>query len=180
MSSRAAQKAYLRKNEYRGLKQIITNDFIRLLVSSMLFVIFLLGACAAKATASRDDKPQTGLETKTISIACENGPVAVDVELAQTEEQRNKGLMYRTNLEDGKGMLFIFTEDQILSFWMKNTLIPLSIAYITYDGTIADIRDMHPNNTNPVHSSRSVRYALEVPQGWFGRAGIKAGDKVIL
>jgi uncharacterized membrane protein (UPF0127 family) len=61
---------------------------------------------------------------------------------------------------------------------MKNTLIPLSIAYITSDGRITEIRDMYPLDENSVHSSRSVRYALEVPQGWFARAGIRAGDVV--
>ena len=144
-----------------------------------LLFFFLLGACAAKsAGANTGGKPQTGLETKTISIASENGPVFIEVTLARTEMERSTGLMFRTELEDGKGMLFIFDKDEVLSFWMKNTLIPLSIAYISYDGTIIDIRDMYPNDVNPVHSSRSVRYALEVPQGWFGMAGIKVEDKV--
>jgi uncharacterized membrane protein (UPF0127 family) len=155
-----------------------TNYFSRLYVLFALFVVVVLYACAAKPVDQ--GKPQTGLQIKTISITGVNGTVTVTVELAQTDEQRSVGLMYRKNLEDGKGMLFIFNEDQVLSFWMKNTLIPLSIAYISYDGTIVDIRDMYPNNTSPVQSSRSVRYALEVPQGWFGRVGIKAGDKVTL
>ena len=127
---------------------------------------------------SSEGKGQTGLETKVITIASESGPVAVEVELARTETELSTGLMFRTKLDDGKGMLFIFDRDQVLSFWMKNTLIPLSIAYITYDGTIVDIRDMHPHNISPVNSSRSVRYALEVPQGWFGRTGITVGDTV--
>jgi uncharacterized membrane protein (UPF0127 family) len=75
-------------------------------------------------------------------------------------------------------MLFVFERDQQLSFWMKNTLIPLSIAYIASDGRITEIRDMYPHDENSVHSSRSVRYALEVPQGCFGRAGIRPGDVV--
>ncbi|MCL1813427.1 MAG: DUF192 domain-containing protein [Treponema sp.] len=152
-------------------------------ITSWLILFFVFISCAAQSSESRsnqDGKPQTGLTTKIISITGEEGAIAVEVELAQTDEQRTIGLMYRTNLEDSKGMLFIFNEDQILSFWMKNTIIPLSIAYISYDGTIVDIRDMYPNNTSPVQSSRSVRYALEVPQGWFGRVGIKAGDKVTL
>jgi uncharacterized membrane protein (UPF0127 family) len=63
---------------------------------------------------------------------------------------------------------------------MKNTIIPLSIAFIASDGRIIDIKDMRPNDLNAVKSSRSVRYALEVPQGWFGRAGVKPGDIVII
>lgn len=86
--------------------------------------------------------------------------------------------MYRKELKDGEAMLFVFDKDDILSFWMKNTLIPLSIAYITSDGKILEIYDMEPGNLNPVRSSRSVRYALEVPEGWFGRAGIGIGDKM--
>jgi uncharacterized membrane protein (UPF0127 family) len=61
---------------------------------------------------------------------------------------------------------------------MKDTLIPLSIAFITHDGRILEIRDMRPGDLTPIRSSRSVRYALEVPQGWFGRMGIKPGDRV--
>jgi len=77
-------------------------------------------------------------------------------------------------------MLFIFERDEILSFWMKNTLIPLSIAYISSDGWILEIHNMEPHNLNPIRSGRSARYALEVPQGWFGRVGITAGCRLEL
>ena len=75
-------------------------------------------------------------------------------------------------------MLFIFEKDQSLHFWMKNTPHPLSIAYIDSNGIIADILDMTPFSEATVSSTRSVRYALEVPQGWFRKNGIKEGDKV--
>jgi uncharacterized membrane protein (UPF0127 family) len=75
-------------------------------------------------------------------------------------------------------MLFVFQSDQLLSFWMKNTLVPLSIAYISHDGRILEIYDMQPGDLNPVSSSRSVRYALEVPQGWFNRSGLGVGDRL--
>jgi uncharacterized membrane protein (UPF0127 family) len=75
-------------------------------------------------------------------------------------------------------MLFVYDSDQIMSFWMKNTNIPLSIAFIAFDGRIIEIKDMYPHDENSVLSSRSVRYALEVPQGWFLRAGIIPGDVV--
>jgi uncharacterized membrane protein (UPF0127 family) len=88
--------------------------------------------------------------------------------------------MYRTRLPDGEGMLFVFERDEVLSFWMKDTYIPLSIAYIASDGRIIDIKDMYPYDTNSVTSSRSVRYALEVPQGWFFSAGVQTGDVVRL
>jgi uncharacterized membrane protein (UPF0127 family) len=134
-------------------------------------VFFSLCSCTT-------EKAQAGLETATVTITGETSTVTVEAELARTEDQRLNGLMYRKKLEDGKGMLFIFETDQVLSFWMKNTSIPLSIAFIAYDGTITDIINMYPHNTTSVHSSRMVRYALEVPQGWFSAAGVKPGDRV--
>ena len=75
-------------------------------------------------------------------------------------------------------MLFVFESDQRLTFWMKNTLVPLSIAYIASDGTIREILDMEPQSLASVPSQYSVRYALEVPKGWFARAGVRTGDRV--
>ena len=102
----------------------------------------------------------------------------VKAEIASTVEERSQGLMHRKKLPDGEGMLFVFEKDEVLSFWMKNTFIPLSIAFIASDGRIIDIKDMYPLNENSVVSSRSVRYALEVPQGWFLRVGVSEGDVV--
>jgi len=119
------------------------------------------------------------LPVREIPIERDGNIVAVvKAEIAVDQEDRSRGLMFRKKLADGDGMLFIFDRDEILSFWMKNTLIPLSIAYIAYDGTIIDIKDMYPGDLKSVSSSRSARYALEVPQGWFSRAGVKTGDMV--
>jgi len=104
----------------------------------------------------------------------------VKAEIACTSDERSKGLMYRKKLPDGEGMLFVFERDEVLSFWMKNTYIPLSIAFIASDGKIIDIKDMYPYDENSVLSSRSVRYALEVPMSWFSRAGVRKGDTVII
>jgi uncharacterized membrane protein (UPF0127 family) len=100
----------------------------------------------------------------------------VKAEIARTDEERNTGLMYRKKLPDGEGMLFVYERDQIMSFWMKNTYIPLSIAFITSDGRIIEIKDMYPHDETSVLSSRSARYALEVPQNWFSRVGVQLGD----
>jgi uncharacterized membrane protein (UPF0127 family) len=108
------------------------------------------------------------------------GRVLVRAEIARSAEEKRQGLMYRKSLAEGRGMLFIFDRDQIMTFWMKDTLIPLSIAYIKADGSIVEILDMRPLDESPVRSSRGVRYALEVPQGWFSRAGIRAGDRLLL
>ena len=100
------------------------------------------------------------------------------VEIAETPEDRARGLMHRDSLPDDHGMLFVFDRDQQLSFWMKDTSIPLSIAYIARDGTIREIHDMEPFSLEPVRSTRSVRYALEVNRGAFEAAGIHVGDRV--
>lgn len=102
----------------------------------------------------------------------------ITVEIADTRESQEKGLMNRKSLDEDKGMLFVYDRDSRKSFWMKNTLIPLSIAYIAADGTIREIYDMEPLSTRTVDSRYSVRYALEVNQGAFQRHGIKVGDKV--
>jgi len=119
------------------------------------------------------------LETTVLNITrADSTPVEITVEIARTEEEKAQGLMHRKKLPDGEGMIFIYDRDQQMSFWMKNTVIPLSIAFIASDGRIIDIKDMQPLDLNSVKSSRSVRYALETPQGWFDRAGVKPGDVV--
>lgn len=102
------------------------------------------------------------------------------VEIAKSEEERNYGFMNRKNIPDGTGMIFIFDRDQTLSFWMKNTPHPLSIAYIDSKGVIRDIFDMTPYSLSPIISTVSVRYALEVPQGWYSKNNIKEGDQISL
>jgi uncharacterized membrane protein (UPF0127 family) len=144
----------------------------------VLWIAFIFAFAVVNCAARGGEKPQDGLETRRIGIAAAAGTVWLDAELARTDKQHAAGLMYRNVLADGKGMLFIFENDEVRSFWMKNTVIPLSIAYILYDGTILEIRDMHPGDLSSVHSSRSVRYALEVPQGWFGRAGVTPGNRL--
>jgi len=125
----------------------------------------------------------SGLEKfdkKEIAIESRGGKLTLTAEIARSQAQHQQGLMHRKELKDGDGMLFVFDRDEVLSFWMKNTLVPLSIAYIASDGRILEIYDMEPGNLDPVRSSRSARYALEVPQGWFGRAGITVGDRLDL
>ena len=117
------------------------------------------------------------LETKDLEIKKTSGQVIlVNAELAKTEEEQMYGFMNRKNIPDGTGMLFIFKDDRIASFWMKNTPTPLSIAYIDYSGKIKDIFDMTPFSLATIVSTGYVRYALEVPQGWFSKNGIVVGD----
>jgi hypothetical protein len=100
-------------------------------------------------------------------------------EVVSKPEDRALGLMYRRSLAPDSGMLFVFDSDDFQRFWMKNTLIPLSIAYITRDSLITDILEMAPlDTTTPYVSSKQVRYALEMNSGWFQAHGIKPGDTV--
>ncbi|MFP4383093.1 MAG: DUF192 domain-containing protein [Spirochaetia bacterium] len=100
------------------------------------------------------------------------------VEIAVTHEEKQRGLMHRENLAENEGMLFVYEEDRVMSFWMKNTTIPLSIAFLSKEGEIIDIKNLTPRSERSVQSSRSVRYALEVNQGFFSRHGIQEGDRV--
>ncbi|MCI1208511.1 MAG: DUF192 domain-containing protein [Treponema sp.] len=120
-------------------------------------------------------------ERKTVVLRTSAGSaVPVSVELALTPEEQQNGFMNRRKIPDGTGMLFVFKNDQILNFWMKNTPTPLSIAYIDANGKIRDIFAMQPYSLAPVTSTVSVRYALEVPQGWFKKSGISIGDMLEL
>ncbi|MFP3041724.1 DUF192 domain-containing protein [Treponema primitia] len=140
----------------------------------MCLVLFF---CAVLNCAAGGSGAQGRLETLELQILRDDGTLApVLAEIARTDDQRARGLMGRKSLADGKGMLFVFERDRILSFWMKDTLIPLSIAYVAYDGRILEIHDMQPQSLRTIQSGRSARYALEVPQGWFARANIKPGD----
>ena len=116
------------------------------------------------------------LETREIIVK----GISVEAEIADDTESRRTGLMNRKSMEENHGMIFIFESDQKLSFWMKNTLIPLSIAYIASDGRIMEIYEMKPESLRPVESVNSVRYALEMNRGWFLRNGIVPGDFVII
>lgn len=121
------------------------------------------------------------LPVKDIKIIRQDGTeFIVNAEIAEKAEDRNHGFMERKNIPDGTGMLFVFEKDQILSFWMKNTPHPLSIAYIDSKGKIRNIYDMTPYSLSSIISTVSVRYALEVPQGWYKKNGITEGDTVIL
>lgn len=144
-------------------------------------IIFLIAVSMLTVNVAASCSSPKKLPTKTYSIKKQDGStVSVTAEIAQTENERNRGFMERKKIPDGTGMIFIFESDQILSFWMKNTPTPLSIAYIDSRGRIRDIFDMTPHSLSPVKSTVRVRYALEVPQGWFDRTGVKKGDTVLM
>lgn len=113
-------------------------------------------------------------ETITIQV---NG-IPLSVEHAKTDEKRAAGLSGRYTLGADEGMLFSFDQVEPLSFWMKDTYVPLSIAFIDNTGIITSIKDMTPESTETVRSISPAMHALEMPQGWFDKHGLKAGHKV--
>ena len=109
---------------------------------------------------------------------CVNG-IRLNVEVADTKELRKTGLMFRKKLKKDSGMLFVFDRREVLFFWMKNTFIPLSVAFIDTNYKIISIADMSPLDESRSHSSfLPAKYAVEMNQGWFERKSIKVGDMV--
>ena len=120
---------------------------------------------------------------RTVTIETSGGAeVKVRVEIADDVFERARGLMHRTALGENRGMLFVFPSEEERSFWMKNTLIPLSIAYIDAEARIVDIQDMKALDDDPPHyvSAKPALHALEVNKGFFDERGVKVGDRVRL
>src|SRR5690606_7318779 len=140
----------------------------------------LLGAAAALALCMASVVPSPApaqarlLPTSTLNV----GGVDVHVEVAATQANRNRGLMFRESLPQDHGMLFVFEHDNMQCFWMKNTLLPLTIAFIDAEGRIINMHDMRPHDETSRCPTRPMRYALEMAQGWFLQHGIKAGQQV--
>jgi uncharacterized membrane protein (UPF0127 family) len=132
---------------------------------------FLLAALLAASTiALADAKPRLA----TLKV----GSHPLRVEVVSTPEELARGLMFREKLGRDEGMLFIFGEPAYHSMWMKNTLIPLSVAFVDAQGTILNIRDMEPHSEESHMSAGPSIYAIEVNRGWFAAKNVKAGDRV--
>ena len=127
-------------------------------------------------TAAGQQTAQEQLPTVILSV---NGRKIV-AEVADEPQERSAGLMFRKNLPTDSGMLFVFPEPERAAFWMKNTTLPLSVAYLNQSGTILEIHDLEPLNEKPVPSAfQNIAYALEMSQGWFARNQVLAGDRIV-
>ncbi|OSO88109.1 hypothetical protein B7O87_14310 [Cylindrospermopsis raciborskii CENA303] len=102
----------------------------------------------------------------------------IDAQVASTPEQRSTGLMFRKEMPQHEGMIFVFEHPSVQCFWMMNTLLPLTAAFVKDDGTIVNLADMKPQTTDSHCSSGPVRFVLEMNQGWFAKKGIKAGGRL--
>lgn len=136
--------------------------------TKLLFALALASAAAA-VTAQAPTLPTVQLTA---------GIHVITAELAAKDPDRARGLMFRKGLPPNHGMLFIFERKEVHCMWMRNTLIPLSVAFIEDDGTIVNIEHMQPHDENTHCAKRPVRYALEMEQGWFGRKGVGPGSKL--
>jgi len=146
-------------------------------------------AASPTAAPKATEAPKPAASASPAAIAttgCAGGPYAealiqgaprVALEIAQTDADRQRGLMGRPSMPTDQGMLFVFPQATRGGFWMRDTLIPLSIAFIQDDGTIVDIQNMQPLDETPHVPPRPYRFALEVNQGWFAANGVKPGDQ---
>ena len=143
---------------------------MKLVSRRLLIVIVALSGLPALA----QDAPQMNLPTVKILA----GMHSIAAQVAASPEQRATGLMFRREMPQHEGMLFVFEQPTVQCFWMKNTLLPLSIAFIADDGSVVNVADMQPQSLDSHCSVRPVRFVLEMNQGWFARRGVKAGAKL--
>ena len=136
----------------------------------LLAALLLAAAPAVRA--------QTEAQPRLDTVTLQAGMHLIRAEVARTPQQTSIGMMFRREMGANEGMLFVFNDLEPRCFWMKNTLLPLSIAFIDDDGRIADLADMQPLSEQNHCSSRAVRFAREMNQGWFAKRALKAGTRL--
>lgn len=136
--------------------------------------VLLLGGLGCLGTANAQAGPQPRLPLVELTA----GMHVIHTEMAVTAEQQATGMMFRRGMGGNDGMLFVNAEAGVRCFWMRNTLIPLTIAFLADDGTIVNTADMAPRSEASHCSAKPVRYALEVPLGWFDKRGFRAGTRL--
>ena len=156
---------------------------MRTSIIALFLLTLLLAGCGSSGTGASAspgaESTGTASELRTVTIdSSGGGEVEVRVEIADDLPEQTRGLMERTALAEDRGMLFVYSDEEVRSFWMKNTLIPLSIAYMDSEGRIVDIQDMKPLDDDPPNyvSAKPARYALEVNRGFFEEHGVEVGD----
>lgn len=119
-----------------------------------------------------------GPQTRLPRVRLQAGVHVIDAQVASSPEQRETGLMYRRSMPQQEGMLFVFDAPAEQCFWMKNTVLPLSVAFVADDGTIVTLDEMKPQTLDSHCSTQPVRYVLEMNKGWFAKKGIKPGYRL--
>jgi uncharacterized membrane protein (UPF0127 family) len=146
---------------------------IKIPVMKKIAAVFALTLVAALTAASAQEA-QMDLPRVKLSA----GMHQIDAQVAFRPDQRETGLMFRKEMPQHEGMLFVFDQPSVQCFWMMNTLLPLTAAFVADDGTIVNLADMKPQTTDSHCSAKPVRFVLEMNQGWFAKKGIKAGFKL--
>ncbi|MDB5867860.1 MAG: hypothetical protein JWP96_192 [Polaromonas sp.] len=136
----------------------------------------LVAAAALLLSGLTWSQPAPQMNLQRIKLTA--GMHVIDAQVALTPEQRQTGLMMRKDMPQHEGMIFVFEQASEQCFWMKNTLLPLTAAFVADDGTIVNTADMKPETTDPHCSVKPVRYVLEMNKGWFAKKGIKPGSKL--
>lgn len=144
--------------------------FQRLLAAALCMMLAVLLVPTADA--------QTAAQPRLPTVDIQAGMHIIKAELASTPEQQATGMMFRTEMGTNEGMLFVSEVPAPRCFWMRNTLIPLSIAFIADDGTIVNIAEMEPRSERSHCSAQPVRFALEMNRGWFAKRGLKPGSRL--
>lgn len=152
------------------------NTFAKVLRRLVSYCL-LLGAISFTAHAQMAQMAQTP-QTDLPMIELSAGIYQFNAQVASQPSELQTGLMWRESMPENEGMLFVFNRPGVQCFWMKNTLLPLSAAFIADDGTIVNIENMSPMTTESHCSDQPVRFVLEMHQGWFTRRGIEAGKRI--
>eukprot|EP01030_Chromulinospumella_sphaerica_P002072 gene2072-2028_t len=143
-------------------------------VGALCAGLFASALAVPAGVAQAQEGPQMNLRRVELTA----GMHRIYAQVALTPQERQTGLMYRKEMPAHEGMLFVFEQPSQQCFWMKNTLLPLTAAFIADDGTIVNLEDMKPQTLDSHCSAKPVRYVLEMNQGWFAKKGIKAGAKL--
>ena len=161
------------KQAARSVVKSVVKSVAQLIVNPVLIATLLFGTLLPSAALAQD-APQTDLPRVRLTA----GIHQISAQVAQAPQERSVGLMFRKEMPQAEGMLFVFEQPTQQCFWMKNTLLPLSAAFIADDGTIVNIEDMKPQTLDAHCSAQPVRFVLEMNKGWFVKKGIKAGAKL--
>lgn len=141
---------------------------------------FLVALALLFAGCDGGKKASTALKSVEDRFAIKLGERTVQAQIALEPGEMEKGLMFRKAMGEEEGMIFVFDRPQLMSFWMRNTLIPLDIGYFDSDGTLREVYKMYPNDESPVKSMSARQIVLEMNQGWYARAQIRPGAKLDL
>ena len=147
-------------------------------LTSRLAAGLLALAGLVAVTTSHHARAQSAPQMDLPRVALTAGMYRIDAQVAATPTQRQIGLMQRRDMLAHEGMLFVFEQPGVQCFWMKNTPLPLTAAFVADDGTIVNLADMQPLSEDSHCSAKPVRYVLEMNQGWFAQRGLKAGSKL--